>query len=326
MNMARNLSASECRSLAVFFALNGAPSMQMDGETAELIKSKTTAAIVFRDRAARWEEEMQKFAPAPVPILTKCKCKCGCNNLANKLYTCRGCHVMLVCPQCQITSNTCHTCLCGPRDETKQLVVNPNTEVEGLAWYFNDRQVAEKPWRRTTRDTALDPPLARITFLSKVEILEHSARHTRPAGWEKAFRIGCSLQDAWGETADVAMRLDRFMMNPLWAKHDLVQYLKEWLPENLRMRGDVLCQQPKPPPVEKLPELYSPDWLKQSKVEIEEIPDVPEWLAASRAEVRALELALPPSALQEDFSSEFEELNKIDWEETIRRNKRQRLI
>jgi hypothetical protein len=42
--------------------------------------------------------------------------------------------------------------------------------------------------------------------------------------------------------------------------------------------------------------------------------------------VRALELALPPSALQEDFSSEFEELNKIDWEETIRRNKRQRLI
>ena len=80
--LAQGLSAAECRNLAVYFALLGAPIAQTCGQVPALLMAKRAAAVAFGGRAKDWPELMEPHVrQAPPSPLSRCQCSCKCDSM-----------------------------------------------------------------------------------------------------------------------------------------------------------------------------------------------------------------------------------------------------
>ena len=104
-----------------------------------------------------------------------------------------------------------------------------------MGWYFNDDWGID--WLRENIDVRLDPPLLDVLWVRKNRVLEFDGRRVLPFNWESAFTACCELEDPQGGCANVTVNLKNFIQNPVWARHQLVQYIKAWLPFHLEFRG-----------------------------------------------------------------------------------------
>ena len=87
--LAHGMSMTECRSLAIHFALLGAPNVCVTKGEHALLAAKRAAAVAFAGCAKAWPELMAphvRLAPPPPPM--QCQCRCGCDSMVMSLVGC----------------------------------------------------------------------------------------------------------------------------------------------------------------------------------------------------------------------------------------------
>jgi hypothetical protein len=299
MSQGRELSHSDCHSLAVFFALRLANSAPR-GANDKILQAKLGALPFFQKPASEWQDLFTAFAK-PMAVQNpypKCACRCGCGD-RNGASMCHGCF-RVCCLSCHpsflhgapgeelykrknrdgYVSTSCHLCSETPQPKVKA----PFTElpVNGLKWYFNFPCTETVPpsnnlddpcrWCNPNRNVSMDPYLVDVVEVYKLRKLENASRHVRPLMWENAFELEIIVSDVRGGRVDVRVNLFCFMMNPKWNGHSIVKYLADWLPTHLEYIGPVLNM---PLVYINVPAPKSPDSpvFAESTVRIEEVDD-----------------------------------------------------
>ena len=275
--LAHGMSMTECRSLAVHFALLGAPNVCINDGVHALLAAKRAAAVAFAGCAKAWPELMAphvRLAPPPPPM--QCQCRCGCDNMVMSLVGCYGPNCLqpmrTVCKQCMPTPSRCHVC----RDEPKNTSLAPESVTisrpDPLIWYFNEDWGIV--WLRENRDVRLDPPLLDVLRVTKNLMLYADKRKVLPFDWELAFTLRCQLQDPIGGCAEVTINLKAFVQNPVWARHPMVEYIKTWLPSHFEFQGDLWKDRAAyvaPPSPRSPPYINETATWAESTVHIEEV-------------------------------------------------------
>ena len=283
--MAQGMTRSECHSLAVYFALLAAEPAQGDDEMGAILAWKLRASQAFLGPVANWASEIEKHVPAVQPLLSACQCRCGCPNLAVTLTWCMGLLGKLrpecnhadgrraVCAQCLHDSGVCcHVCARTPKHTGLMAPPVPKKPEVPIDWYFNTP--IDKPWVAKTRDTALDPKLVRIDEVFKNSVISSAkSRSVRPHGWQRSLVARCVLADPFGGQHVARIQWPALLQNATWAKMDVVQYVQDWLPNNLGYIGAILHPQPRMAYVAPMPAPTTPWTFEDSTVQIEEVAE-----------------------------------------------------
>ena len=320
--LAEGLSRSQLHALAVRFSLlyAGEAVPQALGAVERILSAKRAAAAVFSGPLDSWEAEL-----APLALKAQgfegvtCECRCGCKNFTGEARHCRGerCRIHVaqaaynrtqvgqtkqgwcLCAQC-LSVSECHVCLGNAK---APVAIAPPTAPSGVYWYFN---WPDLDWLSVNRPVEMDPFLHDIEEVIKTEKLENSGRFVRPHGWQKSFLVLASLADTTRAVRRVGIRLDNFVMNATWARHDVVKYLKTWVVDNLAYTGRVLNVPPLPVLRDRSPSPPSPYVRMESTIQFEELGDGE--LTDDRTEIAAAEAAMPVD--DENWTAEFEELTE----------------
>ena len=141
-----------------------------------------------------------------------------------------------------------------------------------IDWYLNTP--IDKPWVAKTRDTALDPKLVRIDEVFKNSVISSAkSRSVRPHGWQRSLVARCVLADPFGGQYVARIQWPALLQNATWAKMDVVQYVQDWLPNNLGYIGAILHPQPRMAYVAPMPAPTTPWTFEDSTVRIEEVAE-----------------------------------------------------
>jgi hypothetical protein len=316
----REMSRSECHSLAVFFSLRSATEAPR-GANEKILQLKLGALSFFQRPASEWLALFTDFA-APNTVqnpYAACACHCGCTTRMESSM-CLSCHRMC-CKACHITMfdsdvpveaymretrdgklQVCHNCATPSQPKVKGLTFTAHA-VNGLKWYFNFPCIETDPpnnnlddpcrWCNPNRNVSMDPPLVDVVEVYKVRKLENVARQVRPHSWENAFELEIIVSDVSGGHADVRINLFCFMMNPTWKNHSIVKYLADWLPANLSYRGPVL----------KMPTIFKAD------VALPPCPNTPDHVIKSTVQIEEMDEEATAKAKSDDI--EFAEMRAI---------------
>ena len=207
--------------------------------------------------------------------------RCGCPNLAVALTWCMGqllpeCKEgnarRAICAQCRHHDGGCHVCAGTPKHTGLMAPPVPKKPELPINSYFNAPD--DKSWVAKTRDTALDPKLARIDEVLKThDISSAKSRSVRPHGWQRSLVARCVLADPFGGQHVARIQWPALLQNATWAKMDVVQYVQDWLPNNLGYFGAILHPQPRMAYVAPMPAPTTPWTFEDSTVQIEEVAE-----------------------------------------------------
>ena len=141
-------------------------------------------------------------------------------------------------------SRSCHFCVGTAKNTATPLVASGPGKIGGLDWYFNSPWAPPKKgqpsdalpasWVSPNRDVNVDPQLHAITMVTKITAVKREAsdRKVLPHFWQLAFDVSAVLCDAQGGTCPARINLQRFIMNPIWAKSQQIRFVKDWLAQS----------------------------------------------------------------------------------------------
>ena len=101
--------------------------------------------------------------------------------------------------------------------------------------------------------------------VKKIGAIKPNPRNRHPdKGWEKALEVQALLADKDGNQKNVAMKLPTFLMNPAWAEHPFIQWIrKEWVADTANhhdFEGSIKFPLPLPPAPAPAPESPGSPW------------------------------------------------------------------